>query len=356
MRTCGCAGSSATTTVTRPTSGGASSPASRGAGSTRALPGAPRRGGRDPCTTDAAVDGGRSSPTSGSRAGFLAQRGARPGQGRREGCGGIDVYSGMSRCASIPGANYGRTNGVVVPGGVDVEAFTGRGRGSRTRRSCFPARSRPRKGVAVLLEALPLIAASEPDVELWLSGPGDARPIVDAAPPEARERTHLLGLGDGRPARTLRARLGDVPSVDLGLVRDGAARVARLRHADGATTTLRPRTSSTRGSPGSCASLRTPRGWRAPASARSSWRGARDAGDLSVSAERFDWDRDSRPCASACTSGATASRCAGRRKSRLSRVVVTGAAGYVGGRLVRTMLDEGREVHGSRASRRHGSG
>jgi phosphatidylinositol alpha-mannosyltransferase len=54
----------------------------------------------------------------------------------------------------------------------------------------------PRKGLATLLEALPLVAAAEPEVELWLSGPGDAEPFLARAPGGARERVRALGLGD----------------------------------------------------------------------------------------------------------------------------------------------------------------
>jgi phosphatidylinositol alpha-mannosyltransferase len=54
----------------------------------------------------------------------------------------------------------------------------------------------PRKGVACLLEALPLIAESEPGVQLWLSGPGEVEGLLAAAPAAARERTRALGLGD----------------------------------------------------------------------------------------------------------------------------------------------------------------
>ena len=130
---------------------------------------------------------------------------------------GIDVYSGMSQCAlDHLAANYGRTDGVIVPGGVDVEAFHPAAEREPVPTILFSgAITVPRKGVSVLLEALPSIAASEPDVQLWLSGPGDARPMVDAAPPEARKRTHLLGLGDpeGQPARYARAWATCLPST-----------------------------------------------------------------------------------------------------------------------------------------------
>ena len=111
---------------------------------------------------------------------------------------GIDVYSGMSQSALAHLASgYGRTDGVVVPGGVDLGAFApAPAREPRPTILFSGAVSERRKGVPVLLQALPQIAASEPEVELWLSGPGDAKPFLDQAPAGARERVRLLGLGE----------------------------------------------------------------------------------------------------------------------------------------------------------------
>jgi len=110
---------------------------------------------------------------------------------------GIDVYSCMSRWAlEWLARDYGRTDGVVVPGGVDLRRMR-----PSTARAPEPTLlysgtlTEPRKGIATLLEALPLVAEAEPDVRLWLSGPGDAAPLLAAAPPAARERTELLGAG-----------------------------------------------------------------------------------------------------------------------------------------------------------------
>ena len=125
-------------------------------------------------------------------------------QGRREAQAvervvrGIDVYSAMSQCAVDHLAdNYGRRDGVVVPGGVDLEAFRpAEDREPQPTILFSGAIAEPRKGVSVLLEALPLIAESEPAVQLWLSGPGDVDGLLAEAPSAARARTRTLGLGD----------------------------------------------------------------------------------------------------------------------------------------------------------------
>ena len=55
---------------------------------------------------------------------------------------------------------------------------------SRARRSCSRARSTSSaRASPVLLDALPLVAEREPDVVLWLSGPGNAERLLAAAPP-----------------------------------------------------------------------------------------------------------------------------------------------------------------------------
>jgi phosphatidylinositol alpha-mannosyltransferase len=125
-------------------------------------------------------------------------------QGRREArtvekvVAGVDVYSAMSQYAvDCLAESYGRTDGVVVPGGVRLATFVPAAQREPKPTILFSgAIVEPRKGVPVLLQALPLIAKSEPDVRLWLSGPGDPEPLLAAAPSAARERTRVLGLGD----------------------------------------------------------------------------------------------------------------------------------------------------------------
>jgi phosphatidylinositol alpha-mannosyltransferase len=130
---------------------------------------------------------------------------------------GIDVYSGMSVCAvEYLARHYGRENGVVVPGGVDLGTFApAEARQANPTILFSGAIAERRKGVPVLLAALPLIAEREPEVELWLSGPGDAEPFLAEAPPGARERTRLLGLGEerGQHERYGRAWITCLPSI-----------------------------------------------------------------------------------------------------------------------------------------------
>ena len=110
---------------------------------------------------------------------------------------GVDVYSCMSRYAlGYLGRDYDRHDGVVVPGGVDLAAFQpAEARHPQPTLLFSGALDEPRKGIATLLDALPLVAEAVPEVRLQLSGPGDPTPFLAAAPPDAVKRTEVLGAG-----------------------------------------------------------------------------------------------------------------------------------------------------------------
>ncbi len=131
---------------------------------------------------------------------------------------GIDVYGCMSRFAlDFLARDYGRTDGVITPGGVDLGSFQpAPAREPRPTLLLSGAFTEARKGAATVLAALPLIARDEPDVQLWLSGPGDPTELLDAAPPTARERTTCLGVGgaDEQQGRYGRAWATVLPSTD----------------------------------------------------------------------------------------------------------------------------------------------
>jgi phosphatidyl-myo-inositol alpha-mannosyltransferase len=87
---------------------------------------------------------------------------------------------------------------VLIPNGVEVARFSGarplpeRSAGATV---VFLGRiDEPRKGLAVLLEALPELVRLVPEVRLLVAGPGDVDAVRAAVPASLRDRVELLGL------------------------------------------------------------------------------------------------------------------------------------------------------------------
>ena len=102
---------------------------------------------------------------------------------------------------------------VVIPNGVSVRRFAeaevlpqwASGPGERT--IGFLGRiDEPRKGLPVLLQALPAIADKHPGVRLLVAGPGDVSEARSAVPKEVRDRVRFLGMvSDHDKTRLLRS-------------------------------------------------------------------------------------------------------------------------------------------------------
>jgi phosphatidylinositol alpha-mannosyltransferase len=88
---------------------------------------------------------------------------------------------------------------VLIPNGVDVARFAAAeplpALASPRPTLVFVGRiDEPRKGLAVLLAALPAIAAVVPDVRLLVAGPGDVEEVQAQLTPQLRRHVQLLGL------------------------------------------------------------------------------------------------------------------------------------------------------------------
>ncbi|MEJ7582558.1 MAG: glycosyltransferase family 4 protein [Acidimicrobiales bacterium] len=129
--------------------------------------------------------------------------------------GHIDVYGCLSAHAGDTfEAGFGR-RAARTPGGVRLARFApAEHRAGPPTLLYSGALTEPRKRVGDLLEAVALLAATEPSLRLWLSGPGDASTLLAAAPPAARERTEVLPLGSPDLSATYgRAWVTVLPSV-----------------------------------------------------------------------------------------------------------------------------------------------
>jgi phosphatidylinositol alpha-mannosyltransferase len=101
---------------------------------------------------------------------------------------------------------------VVIPNGVDVDFFARAEPRKQWQGDTIGFIGRidePRKGLPVLMKALPRILAARPDTRLLVAGRGDTEEAVGTLPAAARDRVEFLGMvSDEDKARLLR-------SVDL---------------------------------------------------------------------------------------------------------------------------------------------
>lgn len=108
----------------------------------------------------------------------------------------VDVFGCMSEFSrGFLEREWGR-RGALIPGGVRISEFSPSPREARPTILFSGALERPEKNVRELLAAVAVLAGHRPDVQLFLSGPGDAAAMLADAPAAARDRTTLLPIGD----------------------------------------------------------------------------------------------------------------------------------------------------------------
>jgi hypothetical protein len=112
---------------------------------------------------------------------------------------------------------------VVIPNGVDVDYFARAEPKPEWQGETIGFIGRidePRKGLPVLMKALPKILAERPNARLLVAGRGDEEEAVESLPKELRSRVEFLGMvSDEDKARFLR-------SIDLYVAPTPAARAS----------------------------------------------------------------------------------------------------------------------------------
>ena len=100
---------------------------------------------------------------------------------------------------------------VLIPNGVRVSAFASTERmpdvdPDRPALLFLGRMDEPRKGLAVLVAALPRVVAAIPDIQVLIAGPGDIAEQSDLIPESARGNVRFLGrISDDDKARALRS-------------------------------------------------------------------------------------------------------------------------------------------------------
>jgi phosphatidylinositol alpha-mannosyltransferase len=118
----------------------------------------------------------------------------------------IGAYVCVSQAAArFLETDYGRTANVVPPG-VRLDAHAPAERHPRPALLYAGTLVEPRKGVRLLLDAVALLLADHPTLEVWLFGPGDPDPLLAAAPPAAKAAVTAARLLDDTELRDAYAR------------------------------------------------------------------------------------------------------------------------------------------------------
>lgn len=117
---------------------------------------------------------------------------------------GLEKITGriaVSQAARETVARHLGGDAVVVPNGVYVDQFANApqepawvGTSERPTIAFLGRMNEPRKGLDVLVRALPRVAAMHPGVRLLVAGPGDPDEVLRGVPADVGERIEFLGL------------------------------------------------------------------------------------------------------------------------------------------------------------------
>ena len=102
----------------------------------------------------------------------------------------------VSEAARLTLTDHLDTDAVIIPNGIYANRYTD---GGRIEKWCgntigFIGRfEEPRKGLSVLVDALPVISRFAPDVKVLVAGPGDPAEVIESIDPQLRQRFEFLG-------------------------------------------------------------------------------------------------------------------------------------------------------------------
>jgi len=108
----------------------------------------------------------------------------------------LSVRIAVSESARLTLTEHFETDAIVIPNGIFAEKFrNGSARPQWSGKTIgFMGRfEEPRKGLSVLLDALPSIARAFPDVRLLIAGPGESEDAIKEMDPQLRSRVTFLG-------------------------------------------------------------------------------------------------------------------------------------------------------------------
>lgn len=108
----------------------------------------------------------------------------------------LNARIAVSEAARLTLTNHLDTDAVVIPNGIYAARFANGVRIDKWAGNTIGFIGRfeePRKGLQVLIDALPIIARFAPDVRVLVAGPGDPKEFEKSIDPQLRHRFEFLG-------------------------------------------------------------------------------------------------------------------------------------------------------------------
>ena len=102
----------------------------------------------------------------------------------------------VSEAARLTLTDHLDTDAVIIPNGIYASRYAHGTPHSKWQGNTIGFIGRfeePRKGLSVLVEALPIIARFAPDIKVFVAGPGDSSDVEKSIDPQLRHRFEFLG-------------------------------------------------------------------------------------------------------------------------------------------------------------------
>lgn len=102
----------------------------------------------------------------------------------------------VSEAARLTLTDHLDTDAVIIPNGIYTNRYTAgetQAKWSGNTLGFIGRFEEPRKGLSVLVDALPVISRFAPDVKILVAGPGDPAEVIEGIDPQLRPRLEFLG-------------------------------------------------------------------------------------------------------------------------------------------------------------------
>ena len=102
----------------------------------------------------------------------------------------------VSEAARLTLTDHLDTDAVIIPNGIYANRYTDGKTIEKWSGNTIGFIGRfeePRKGLSVLVDALPVISRFAPDVKIFVAGPGDPAEVIEGIDPQLRQRFEFLG-------------------------------------------------------------------------------------------------------------------------------------------------------------------